>query len=284
MTETPIEPALRTLRVTPALCGAVAVVAAFFMPLLGVANFFSTTGWGYLRLTTQTDGRLKTGEEILFGTLAAVGMLAVGVVITEIAAKRSRVLLFVAGITPFGLAIYLLIKTHTWEVFQYVDIGAYVGIAGAIVMLASAGGVLDRGDRNTRIGVYAVSAATALAGVLVPMFVAPSFEEGFTNTFGDNKTTTVDRPITATVDSGSFDGDVISRSAIENRLSRELETRQFVDSYVPVDCPSDIARREGAIIVCTFPDFDNGDTLEVAATIESVDDGDFTLSLVVGPQ
>lgn len=195
MTETHIDDtSLRTVRATPALCGAAAMVAAFFMPLVGVAGFFSTTGWSYLRLAMQSNDDGITAEaEILIGTLAATGMLAVGVVITEALHKRSRGLLLAAGVAPFGLAIYLLIKGHTLEFFQFVDIGAYVGLAAAIVMLGAAANVFDRGNRRSRLAVYAVSAATALAGVLIPIFAAPSFAEGFEKSFN--------RPATAILSS-----------------------------------------------------------------------------------
>lgn len=260
----------RILRTTPALLAGVALVAAFFMPLVsGFGGVLTLSTWSYLRLVADFHEDLKFGDWAVVTVLVIAVLLAVVTVITEALGKRNRILLIATALAPIGLVVYIAIEVGSLDDFRHADIAGYLGIAAALVLLCTALGALDRGPTEFRGTLYALCGLLVIAGIAIPATGSSvqddlgQIAKGFEDSMDDFATPS--------------DG-VIDTTELEYTIIGQLRTEHdFVATTV--DCPEDVAAEVDATTTCTFEVFNEEGQYEVIVTVKSVDGEDYELEL-----
>jgi len=261
---------------TPALFAGAALVAAFFMPLVsGFGGLLTLSPWSYVRLAFDVGQDISVQDWIVIGLLPVAALLGLAVVVAEARARRNRVLMALASIVPFGLAIYVAIKVGSFDDFRHADIAGYVALAAAVVLLVTAIGAFDRGPRELRGTVYAFCGLLIIAGIVVPATgsslssdinqLAKGFESSFDafEEAGDN---------------------TIDRSTLSVALAEQIAEEYGLDDEPMVNCPDEIAREVGASTTCTFETVDSDDEYDVEVSVSSVDGDDVEYNVVVASE
>lgn len=259
------------IQATPAMLAGLALVAAFFMPLVSAfGGLFTFSPWSYLRLAFDSSSDLSIKDWVIVGLMPTAAILGLAVAITEARGKRIRPLVGAAAVIPIGLLIYIAIDIGSVKDFRYADMAGYLATAAALVLLTTAIGLLDR-DQTMRRVVYVVCGLLVIAGVAVPS-TGNSLEDSFEEMFeGFNM---------ETGDDGTTPDDTISSFSLSDEVMNQLEEVHDIDAFV--DCPDDIAREVGETTTCTYETLDSDDEFNVEVKVTGLDEEDdgYELELV----